>query len=65
MFHQRKMIGKNLRKVMQQLLLMFCMWKEKRYILLMFQNNLNCGKQVILLMIQNREGWKSQSDGRQ
>ena len=37
-FHQKKMIWKNLREKMEQLLLMFCMLKRKKYILLMFQN---------------------------
>ena len=36
-FHQKKMIGKSLRKVIRQLLLMFCMLKKKRYILLVFK----------------------------
>ena len=35
--HQQKMIGKNLRKVIQRLLLMFCTIKKEKYILLMFQ----------------------------
>ena len=37
-FHQKKMIGKKLGKIMEQLLLIFCMLKKKKYILLMFQN---------------------------
>ena len=37
------MIGNKLTKIMEQLLLMFCMLKKKKYILLMFQsNNSNC-----------------------
>ena len=32
-FHQKKMIGKNLRKVIEQVLLIFCMLKKKKYIL--------------------------------
>ena len=38
LFHQKKMIGKSLRKINKQLLLMFCMLKRKKYILPMFQN---------------------------
>ena len=38
MFHPKKMIGKNLRELMLELLLMFCMLKNKKCILLMFQN---------------------------
>ena len=37
-FYKKKMIGKNLRKIMQQLFLMFCAPKRNIYILLMFQN---------------------------
>ena len=48
------MIGKNLRKITQQLLLMVCMLKKICF-LLMFQKR-NREKQVILLMIPNREG---------
>ena len=33
-----KMVGKNARKIMKLLLLMFCMLKKKKYILLMFHN---------------------------
>ena len=32
---------------------MFCILKKKKYIWHMFQNNSNCEKQVILLMISN------------
>ena len=35
--HQKNMIGKNLRKLMSQMLLMFCMLKKKKYIMPMFQ----------------------------
>ena len=34
---------------------MFCMLKKKKYILPMFQNNSNREKQVVILMISNRE----------
>ena len=37
-FPSEKMIGKNLRKIMQQLLFMICMLKKEKYILLMFEN---------------------------
>ena len=45
------MIGKDLRKIIQQLILMFWMLKNKKYLLLLFQNM----KHVILLMIPNGE----------
>ena len=51
------MIGKNLRKITKQLLLMFCMLKRKNITSLLSNNNSNCEKQVLLLMIQNGEGW--------
>ena len=38
MLHQKKMIGKNLRKVMGQLVLMLIL-KKKKYSLLMFSKN--------------------------
>ena len=47
------MIGKNLRKIMQQLLLMFCMLKRKIYPAYVSKHNSNRGKQVIFLMISN------------
>ena len=37
-FHQKKVVGRNLRKMFRQLLLMFCMLKKENYILLIFQN---------------------------
>ena len=37
---------------------MFCMLKKKKYIWLTFQNNSNREKQVILLIILNREKWR-------
>ena len=36
---------------------MFCMPKMIKYILLTFQNNSKREKQVILLMIPNKESW--------
>ena len=54
------MIGKRLRKVMWQLLLIFYILKKKKYVRLIYQKiNLNCEKQIILLMIPNekKEGW--------
>ena len=54
--HQKKKIGKNLRKLMSQMLLMFFMLKKKKYIYAyVSKNNLNREKQVILLMISNGE----------
>ena len=38
MFHPKKMIGKNLGELMQELLLMFCTLKNNKCTLLMFQN---------------------------
>ena len=56
MFHRKKMAGKKLTKIMEQLPLMFRMLRKINYILLMFQNkNSNCEKQVILSMISNEE----------
>ena len=43
---------------MSQLLLMFCMVRKKKYILLMFHNS-NREKKVILLMISNGEKRKA------
>ena len=52
------MIGKNLRKIMEQLLLMFFTLKKKKvYSAYVSKQNSNCEKQVILLMIPNGEGW--------
>ena len=34
----KKMIGKSVRKIIKGLLLMFCVLKKKKYILLTFQN---------------------------
>ena len=52
-FHQKKMIRKKLRKIIWQLLSIFCMWKI--YSLDVSKNNSNCEKQVVLLMIPNGE----------
>ena len=51
------MIGKRLRKIFQQLLLMFCILKKKKYTLLIFQNITQPvkKKKKIPLMIQNEE----------
>ena len=49
---QKKMNGKYLIKVIEQLLLMFCLPKKKNYILPVFsKHKSNREKQVILLMI--------------
>ena len=38
-FHQKNMIGRKLRRLkIENLLLLFCMLKEKKYVVLMFQN---------------------------
>ena len=42
---------------MKQLLLMFCMLKKNKYILLVSKHNSNCEKQIILLMVPIRGGW--------
>ena len=51
------MIGKYLRKIIEQLFLMFCVVKTKIMFCLCFKSNSNREKQVILLMIPNGEGW--------
>ena len=56
------MSGKNLRKIMQQLLLMF-LYVEKKYPAYIAKNNSNHEEQVILLMIWN-EGHKANIHGR-
>ena len=58
------MIGKNLRKTMQQLLLMFCMLKkEKIYLAYVSKYNSNREKQVILFVISNGEIRRVKSEG--
>ena len=49
------MIGKRLRKIISQLLLIFCILKKQKYV----QLNSICKKQIIPLMIPNeeKEGW--------
>ena len=49
------MVRKNSRNIMQQLLLIFCMLKKKKYVLLMFQNITKMWKKVSFLMISNGE----------
>ena len=51
------MTGKNSRKIIEQLLLMLCMLKEKKYIQPFLKHDSNCEKQVILLMIPNGKEW--------
>ena len=54
------MIRKRLRKIIRQLLLIFCIVKKKKYVQFISQKiNSNCEKQIILLMIPNKEkeGW--------
>ena len=42
---------------MKQLLLMFCMLKKNKYILLVFPNIIQTEKQIILSMVPIRAGW--------
>ena len=54
------MIGKGLRKITQQLLLLFCMLKKKEICPAYISKiNSNYEKQIVLLMIRNeeKEGW--------
>ena len=49
---------KKLRKIIEQLLLMFCMLKKKKtYPAYVSKHKSNCEKQVISLMIPNGERW--------
>ena len=59
------MIGKKLRKIMEQLLLMFYMLKKKKiYPDYVSKHNSSHEKQVTLLMISNEEGRIATSKGR-
>ena len=50
------MTGKNLRKIIEQLLLIFCMLKKNKiYPAYVSKDNSDCEKQVFLLMISNGE----------
>ena len=52
------MIVKTLGEIIGQLLSLLCKLKKKKiYPSYMSKHNSNCGKQVILLMIRNGEGW--------
>ena len=55
------MIGERLRKIIQPLLLMFCILKKKKAIYPAYVSkiNSNCEKRIILFMIPNKEkeGW--------
>ena len=53
------MIGNCLRKIIQQLLLILCILKKRNMSSLYLKTNLNCEKQITLLMIPNneRERW--------
>ena len=56
-FPSEKYDWKNVRKIIEQLLSIFCMLKKKVYILPMFQNKIwNTKNEVILLMIPNGKG---------
>ena len=54
MFHQKKMIGKNLRK---KLFLMFCISKKKKCILLMFQKIIQITKSYSLITSSGEKLW--------
>ena len=49
------MIGKRLRKIIQQLLLTFCILERKICSAYISKINANCEKQIVLLMIPNKE----------
>ena len=53
------MTGKHLRKIIRQLLLIFCILKRKIYPAYISKHNSTLEKQIILLMIPNeeKEGW--------
>ena len=64
-FHQKKMIRKKLKRIIEQLLSMFCMLKKKNiYPAYVSKHNLNCKKQAILLMIPCSEKCEAKSEGR-
>ena len=64
-FPSEKDDWKNLRKIMWQLVLMFCMLKKKKiYPAYVSKHNSNREKQVILLMISNGEIREAKSKGR-
>ena len=54
------MIGKCLREIIRQLILIYCILKKKKYAQLNISKiKSDCKKQIILLMISNeeKEGW--------
>ena len=51
--HQKKMIGKKLRKIIQRFLLLFLILKITKYILPTFQNSSNREKYFVFLIIPN------------
>ena len=51
------MIGRNLRRIISRLLLMFCILKRKNTSCLCLKQNSNRENQIILLTIPNGEGW--------
>ena len=54
------MIGKRLKKIIRQLLLIFCIRKKKKYVQIISQKLIQIvKKKIILLMISNeeKEGW--------
>ena len=59
------MIRKKLKRIIEQLLSMFCMLKKKNiYPAYVSKHNLNCKKQAILLMIPYSEKCEAKSEGR-
>ena len=54
---KKKTIGKN-EKIMYQLLLMFCMLKRKKYVLLMIQNITYIVKNKLFLYSFNDSKWR-------
>ena len=51
--HKKQMIGKRLRKIIQQLSLIFCILKKKKYAQLIFQKFIRTVKKTILLLTPN------------
>ena len=57
------MIGKNLRKLMKQFLLIFCILKKKKISCLYLKHSRNRGKQIILLIVSNRKELEAKLEG--
>ena len=55
---RKRRLETKLRKIIYQLLLIFCMLKKKKiYPAYVSKHSPNCEKQVILLMFPNGKGW--------